>query len=256
MRISICLPVKGRPAFFQQALCSILMQGYGDVEIVVKDGNLESPEIYDQGVVKLLSFFRLNLNYRAGKDGGIFPAVNDCLMRSTGDILYFMCDDDLLCPGALASVNAAFERERFPAVHWLYGQTVSADITGKKLGVDGWPTTYEAMLKKNQIGQPSVFWSRGLYEMVGGFDSRYKDAADYDLWLRMWAHREPEFLDQELGVHRHHDRQASRINAKRLEGEAQRISQRHRCLGGEIKRARNIFSAQKVFGGMVPIVEH
>src|SRR4029077_14947071 len=95
------------------------------------------------------------IKYECGYDAGIFPALNNCLKRATGDILYFMCSDDLLCAGALQSISKIFETERFGGAFWLYGKTISADETGKTLGVDGEQIELERLLQKNCIGQPS-----------------------------------------------------------------------------------------------------
>lgn len=245
MKISICLPVKGRSKFLRQALFSILLQGHEDYELVIQDGDEDSPITDDGEVRAVLALFGGRLNLTVGRDGGIFPAVNACLRRATGDILYFFCSDDLICPGALDAVSAAFEAERFGGPFWLYGQTISADVSGRTLGIDGQQETRERLLMRNRLGQPATFWNRRLMELAGAFDLRYRHAADYDLWLRFWGYAEPMFLPQTLGVHRHHDGQNTRVYAAATEAEAQKISTRHRFLGDVIKRARNVREARR-----------
>jgi glycosyltransferase involved in cell wall biosynthesis len=252
VKISICLPVFGRPRMLCQALHSILMQGYDDVELAVQDGNPEAPVIEDGQVKRVAALLGDRLNYSCGRDHGIFDAVNRCLRRVTGGILYFMCDDDLLCPGALEAVNAAFERERFGGPFWVYGQTISAHVSGRTQGIDGAPITYDQLLQGNKIGQPAVFWNRQMLELAGVFDTRFKWAADYDLWLRMWRVREPEFIGQTLGVHRHHDAQATRVNAASVEREARAISWRHRSLDDVVSRARLHQQLRRVYSDGIP----
>jgi len=163
-----------------------------------------------------------------------------------------MCSDDLLCPGALTAVNGVFTQERFGGPYWLYGKTISADITGKSLGVDGAPITYDQLLEHNRIGQPSVFWNRGMMELAGKFDPRYKHAGDYDLWLRFWARREPWFLGQTLGIFRHHDQQNTSVQVAAVEEEARKISVRHRSFGELIKRSRNTFAVNQFYRDGAP----
>lgn len=247
MRISICLPVMGRPQWLRQALLSFLIQDYDDLELVVKDGDPNQPVVEDKGVAAVLSLLGQRVNYRCSRDRGIFDAANDCLKRATGDILNFACSDDLLCPGALVAVNQVFEQERFGGPFWLYGKTISADITGKTLGIDGKPTTYEALLKHNCVGQPSTFWNRKIMEMDGIFDPRYRHAADYDLWLRFWRRTEPYFLDQTLGIFRHHEKQNTTAQGAAVEVEARKISTRHQNFGSLIQRARNAQNTLKYY---------
>ncbi len=248
MKISICIPVMSRPRQFFEAVCSILVQGYENLELVVQDGDPEHPVAGDLRVAGALSLLGSRAKYVASRDTGIFPALNACLCRATGDILYFMCSDDLLVPGALAAVNAVFAGDRFGGPLWLYGRTISADATGRKQGVDGKLVTRDDMLLYNRLGQPAVFWNRQLMDLAGKFDERYRWAADYDLWLRFWRRVEPVLLDQELGVFRHHGDNSSQVHATELEAECEKIRARHRSLSDVLVRSRNRLVACQAYG--------
>ena len=235
----------------RSALHSILLQEYSDLELVLQDGDPDHPIVSDSHVDLLLSL--LDFKYAVGRDTGIFDAVNKCLRRATGNIIYFMCSDDLLCPGALVAVNEIFEKERFGGPFWLYGKTISADVTGKTLGIDGGSMTYRQLLEHNRIGQPAVFWNRQMMEIAGKFDLRYHHAADYEQWLRFWERREPVFLDQTLGIFRHRERQHSKVNSVALEAEAQKISLRHQDFGKLIARAHNALALRQSYpDGIIP----
>lgn len=249
MIVSICLPVKGRPRMLRQALLSILLQDYDDVEVVIQDAGINEAAVEQPSLRPLFSLLGGRVNYSCGRDRGIFDAVNIGLKRSSGDILYFMCSDDLLCPGALFAVNENFCKERFGGPFWLYGQTISADSRGKTLGIDGSLVTYQKLLERNRLGQPAVFWNRQIMKLAGMFDSRYKHAADYDLWLRFWKRCAPLYLDQTLGIFRHHSSQNTNVYSQAVEDEASRISARHQAFGDLILRARNIKSARECYGG-------
>jgi glycosyltransferase involved in cell wall biosynthesis len=254
MKISLCMPVFGAACakVFCDYVYSVLLQGYDDFELVVQDGDVEKPLAEVSHVKRVLDLLEDRFCYSCGRDRGIFHAANLALARATGDILTFQCSDDLLCPGALIAVNEAFESERFGGPYWLYGQTVSADVTGKTLGIDGELITYQKLLGHNQIGQPSAFWNRQMQELAGKFDPRYRHSADYDLWLRFWERREPLFLNQTLGIFRHHAEQASNVNAVELEKEAKRISMRHQSFSGLITSARNVQVARRAYPDGVP----
>jgi len=250
MKISLCMPVFGadRAKVFCDAVYSILLQGYDDVELVVKDGKVTEPLETNALARRALALLADRARVIVGPDRGIFHALNQCLQAATGDILYFMCSDDLLCPGALIAVNEVFQEERFGGPYWLYGKTISADYTGKTLGIDGDLTTYDKLLEHNRIGQPAVFWNRAMMEVAGMFDSRCKHSADYELWLRYWEEREPWFIDQTLGVFRHHPDQYSNVNALKIEVETARISAQHRYFSKEMRRARRTWLARHAYG--------
>jgi glycosyltransferase involved in cell wall biosynthesis len=254
MKISICLPVMGRPRMLAQALHSILAQGYEDTELVIKDGDPANPVCLDADVSNVSRCFRNEIQYEVGKDAGIFAALNNCLARATGDILYFMCSDDLLCPGAFQTVNSIFEKERFGGAFWVYGKTISADETGKTLGVDGDLTSLGELLQKNRIGQPSVFWNRAMLTLAGNFDTRYRYTADYDMWLRFWKHRQPLFVEQTLGVFRHHEGSTTQMNSAATDIEAAKVSMRHQQFSPVLARARNRWVDRRAYeGDAVPL---
>lgn len=235
----------------RQALLSFLMQDFFNIEVVIKDGDPNNPVLSDPLVKQVADLFGDRIKYEVSRDRGIFDAANQALRLATGDILNFACSDDLLCPGALIAVNEIFEKERFGGPFWVSGRTISADITGKTLGIDGEPSTYEQLLQFNRLGQPSVFWNRQIMELDGIFDLRYRHAADYDLWLRYFRRIPPYFLDQTLGIFRHHDQQNTAQTAP-VEAEAKRIAQRHQSFGPLIQRARNIQNTMKFFPEGLP----
>jgi len=251
------MPVMGRGPWLAQALYSILMQSYDDVEVVLKDGDPTHPVTDSPEVHLALRCFRENqIKYAVGKDGGIFPATNDCLKRATGDILYFMCSDDLLCPGALYAVEQAFKTDRFGGPFWVCGKTISADITGKTLGIDGAEISLDILRKNNCIGQPSTFWNRQMMNLTGLFDLRYRHAADYDLWLRFWKRREPFLLDQTLGIFRHHENQNTQLQSVAVEKEARSIASRHAHFADLIVRVRNTQLQRQAYGGAPIPISH
>lgn len=247
MNLSICIPCTNRPQKLFEGICSILVQGESSIELVLKD-NSAVPVTEDPRVAAALKLIPGTVNYRAGEPLSLFRSVNDCMLRANGDVVYFMGDDDLLAPGALTSVREAFEAERYPTVFWVVGKTISADERGRTQGIDGGPTTYEKMLKCNQVGGPSVFFSRGIAALTGQFDTRYRYAADYDYWLRMWRWREPMFIDRHLGIYRHHEGQTSVSKREELEREARMISERHRNFGALIQRAHAIRNSRTAYG--------
>lgn len=246
MKISVCIPVFKRPKELFEGLCSVLLQGHDDIEVVIQDG---APELSkdDPKLGHLLNLLGDRLQYHSCKDYGIFDAVNRCLKYSTGDILYFMCSDDLVCPGAFYAVHEAFVRERRGSPYWVYGQTISAHKSGRTQGIDGEPTTYEQLLEHNRIGQPSVFWNRAMMNIVGMFDPRLRHAADYDLWLRFWRMREPEYIPQTLGIFRHHDKQNTEMFHDEVDAEAKRISERNFKFPSMIDRAQRLLRMKQLY---------
>jgi len=261
MKISVCIPTFGRAKMLVQALHSILIQEHEDYEVIVRDDDPEHPVGNDTQFCYTQQYFGDRLKYVIEPHIGAFSAVmNATLRHATGDILHIMGSDDLMCPSALYAVNEAFESfrdtDRFGGSCWLYGKTISVDSHLRFQGSDGAPTSLEALRKKNCIGLPSTFWNRQMMILAGTFDTRYKRCGDYDLWLRFWVRRDPVFLNQELGIYRHHDDNMSLVHRQETEDEAQRISQRHSCMNDSIMRARNAFLEKRAYNSESNPVSH
>jgi cellulose synthase/poly-beta-1,6-N-acetylglucosamine synthase-like glycosyltransferase len=254
MLISLCIPVFGRERMLCQTLHSILLQEYQDFEIIVRDDNPEQPVIKNSEVRQTFEFIGCRLKYHIGEHLGTFSKVaNATLAHATGDIRGMMASDDLLAPGALYTINETFESDSFDCAKWIYGKTISTDHHLSFIGIDGTEATLEEMLQSNRIGCPSTFWNRKMQNLAGTFDTRYKWAADYDLWIRFWKQRKPAFVNREIGIFRHHAHQMSQEQSTEIESEAHKISTRHKYLGDVINRARNRYLQQKFYSGDVPL---
>lgn len=244
----------GRERMLVQTLHSLLAQEHTDWEVVIRDDDPEHPIENHPEFQRIRDFLGEQLKYVVEPHLGSYSRVcNATLSHSTGDILHVMGSDDLLCPGALYSVNEAFEAERFGGPFWLYGKTVSTDEHLRFQGIDGSSTTYEELLQHNRIGMPSTFWNRQMLNLAGKFDTRFRRACDYDLWLRFWRRREPLFLDRELGIYRHHDDNMSKVHGQEVEAEAKKVSERHQMWGVILDRAQNAYNERHSFDGEVHI---
>ena len=124
-------------------------------------------------------------------DGGQAAALNTAFAACGGDILGWLNSDDQLVDGAAQAVLAAFAAH--PEVDIVYGEV-------DWIGADGEPRGHHAGRMDSlaealdihrvwwagrQWVQPEVFFRRRMFERVGGIDSGYDLAFDYDLWLRM-----------------------------------------------------------------------
>lgn len=252
MKFSICIPAMGREKMLAQSLHSILAQEHEDYEVVVRDDDPDHPIDWSK-----FHFVDERFHYFLEPHLGTFSGVaNAVLKHATGDILYVMGSDDLLCPSALYTVNEVFEQDRFGGAMWGYGKTISTDEHMRYQNEDGAPMTLEDLQAKNAIGMPATFWNRRMWEASGTFDTRYRWACDYDMWLRFWRIRKPEFINHTLGFFRHHSSHMSTDRKDEIEAEAQKISLRHQLLGDVMSRARNRQIQNRLYEGAEAPTSH
>lgn len=102
LRLSICIATRNRADFIGQALESVIAQATDEVEIVVVDGastdNTEQVVRQYQEQFSRLHYLRLEVN------GGVDRDYSHAVELARGKYCWFMTDDDVLKPGAIAAV--------------------------------------------------------------------------------------------------------------------------------------------------------
>ena len=96
MKFSVLLPTRNGGSFLQNCICSILEQGYEDMELVISDNaNTDNtPEIIQQfSADPRVKALRLETSV------SVTDNWNNALRASSGDYILMMGDDDYLLPG-------------------------------------------------------------------------------------------------------------------------------------------------------------
>ena len=204
-KISIvtCSYQQGR--FIDSTLRSVLDQGYEDLEYMVIDGGSTDDTL---AVVRR---HEARLAYWVSEpDKGQTDALIKGFARCSGDVMGWLCSDDLLLPGALSTVGRFFAEH--PEVDWVFGDALWIDAAGQPLRPKKempWSRTV-FLFDHNYLAQPSVFWRRSLYERVGGLQRQWNLAMDADLWLRFARAGRQRHLAQYLSCMRYYPEQKTR----------------------------------------------
>ncbi len=183
-RISIITPSFNQAAFLEEAIRSVLLQGYPNLEYFVLDGGSSD------GSADIVRKYSPWLSgWRSAPDAGQAAAINEGLARSTGQIFQFINSDDVVAPGALAAVGAAWQRGAIVA-----GSVVEFGAEGNHL-VRNRRLTPRLLLTTMYRGprcsyhQPGVWLERERLSALGGFpiDLRYCfDFYALALYLERW----------------------------------------------------------------------
>lgn len=183
IKISVVTAVYNRQQTVGQALDSVLSQTYPAVESIVidgasTDGTLAVLEPYRQRLAVLIS----------ERDQGIYDALNKGIKHATGNVVGFLHADDVFENSeVLAKVAAAFQD---PAIDAVYGDLVYVrhDDIGQVIRYWKSGEYDDAALSRGWMPpHPTFYVRRHVYEQLGGFDTRYRIAADYDTILRFLA---------------------------------------------------------------------
>jgi glycosyltransferase involved in cell wall biosynthesis len=195
-KVSIVTPTRNQGKYIEETILSVLHQGYPNVEHIIVDGAStdETPSILERYRDKLALVI-------SEPDNGQSQAINKGMSKATGDILTWLNSDDMLAPGALASVALALDlnsADMISGVCRLYqdGRLIAQHVSAANDG----PLPLEDLLDLDHgwtagqfFQQPEVMFTREIWLRAGGhLDERLFYSMDYELWLR-FARAEPVF---------------------------------------------------------------
>jgi len=201
-RITVITPSLNQGDYLERAICSVLDQGYENLEYIVIDGGSADASI------DILQTYDKDLAYwHSQPDGGPADAINQALARATGDIIAVLNADDLYLPGALNEIAKRMTQPDAP--NWVVGHCLRIGEMDEQLGQLNAtrPNDLDGFLTQNAGHLPAsaTFYRRNIFEAYGRFDPQMQFAWGYELNCRLIAQdMMPTILPLILGAHREH----------------------------------------------------
>lgn len=183
-KISIVVAVYKTPMdMLQHALQSVLAQGYQNWELVIVDDKSDDEKIHS-----FLSEFAAKdsrIKYiERSENGGISAANNTALGHVTNPFYTVLDHDDALAPHALYSVAKTIQSH--PNVNYIYSDEDKMSKNGEyffgPFFKPSWSPEY--MLAMMYTCHMSIFKTE-IVQQLGGYDSAFDGAQDYELALRV-----------------------------------------------------------------------
>lgn len=183
MKISVITSVYDRVDTINQTVQSVQAQSWHNLEHIVIDG------ASTDGTLQVLQrCLTAQAVWLSEPDKGIYDALNKGLARATGEVVGLMHSDDFFADDhVLEWVAAAFAD---PLVEAAYGDLdyVAKDDTSRI--IRRWRSgdyTAAKLARGWMPPHPTLYVRRSVIERWGGYDTRYKIAADYDAILRYFG---------------------------------------------------------------------
>lgn len=210
-RFSILTPTKDRPEWIGRCIDSVLAQTFGDWEQIV----------YDCGETTIGHLLPDDprIRYVRGESRGPAADFQAALDLANGEVVHPLSDDDRLSRRALYTVD-----REFGDAEWLNARTVLVSPEGMPVALRGgtWADVEATRHGQYMLGG-AVYWRRSLTDRLGGFDSEFDGAADFDLYRRFLADSEPRRLPDVLYIYTAHEQTDSVVNQERQADATERI---------------------------------
>lgn len=204
VRISIVTPNFNMAAYLGETIRSVLAnRGPQDEYFVVDGGSTD-------GSVDTVRRYEADLaGWISERDHGYADALAKGFARASGDVLCWINSGDVLLSGAFDAVRRIFAAGD---VDLIFGDDFYIDESGRVIRFSrghvadiaaatlygGWTPLQDA-----------CFWTRDLYNRVGGIDRNLRFAADYDLFLRMAQAGRSRYVPLAFSAFRRHEGQKS-----------------------------------------------
>lgn len=212
-KVSIVTPVFNGEKYLHRTIESVLSQSYPNVEYIVVDG------ASTDNTLNVLDRYRKEIDLIISEpDGGMYDAINKGMRSSCGQILCYLNSDDYYFPDTIITVIDRFLATK---VDLVFGDCIFVNENERELyryaGID-LPYYLIELLGRIPFAQQTAFWTRNLYNEVGGFDQQYKYVADTKFFfecLRLVG-KNKSHVNECLAMFRQHDEAFSTRVAKEM----------------------------------------
>jgi len=220
-KVSILLPVYNGEAYLEACLQGVLSQTFTDFEVWIGD---DGSRDRTWEILARYADPRLHL-VQHPQNLGLFGNLQTLAPKATGEILRFLCQDDVLLPHCLAEEVAFYEGH--PEVGVAFPKFQSVDTQGQVMSVAALhdlppvcpiPLSVQLLYYHGCIAAnlSPLSIRHSVFREIGGFDVTMRISGDYDLLSRAAVRYPLGVIHQHLLQIRSHARQLSRSTGANL----------------------------------------
>lgn len=183
MKISIVTPSLNQGLFVEEAILSVVNQGYEDYEHIIVDGGSQDNTL---DILKKYSFTNKKIQWISEPDRGQSDALNKGFRMATGNIIGWLNADDRYLPGCFDVLIDFFHNN--PEVDVVYGDYRFIDEKGevircrKEIDFDISILKYLHVL---YIPSTATFFRRRIVDEGNFLREDFHYAMDYEFFLRL-----------------------------------------------------------------------
>jgi glycosyltransferase involved in cell wall biosynthesis len=200
-KISVVVPSYNQGQYLEETILSIINQQYPNLEVFVVDGGSKDNS------VDIIKKYEQHLTWWVSeKDKGQSDAINKGFARVTGEIVTWLCSDDLFTEGALKKVANIFH-ELGDDTGLVYGGAILFGENMKSKEAWGYEDAgVERYISGQAFPQPSAFFKRKYLQEAGNWVREDLHLGmDFDLFARLGCVCKFHSVSEIFSLYRLHD---------------------------------------------------
>jgi alpha-1,3-rhamnosyltransferase len=216
MQVTVAIPSYNHGRYVEQAIESVLDQGWPDLDLIVlDDGSRDgSPE-----VIRRLHERRGGFRFVARENRGLIATLNELLQLAQGEAFCLLASDDYLPPGSLAA-RADFLQAQPEHVAVFGDGLVLTEATGtsepildaKRRRLFDLADPIPEFLRGVNLPIHTMLARTAVLRRLGGIDRRYRRCEDLELQPRLFLEGKVGFVDLPVYCYRRHETNISAVN--------------------------------------------
>jgi len=208
-KVSILMANYNNGCFIKQAIESVMMQTYGNIELILVDDC--STEDTANIINSYLESYSSKISFYQNKSNlGYGATLSECAKYATGDYLAIVDPDDSIEPFAVSTLMEEFKL--FPNASLVYSTMYMCDQNlnvleiNKNIGAIPVGRSYQTIKsEENHHIMHFRILSKKAYIKAGGFDRSFKKAIDKDIIYKLEELGDVVFKNLPLYYYRQHD---------------------------------------------------
>lgn len=203
-KISVVTVNFNKGDFLEDTIKSVISQNYPNYEYIIIDGNST-----DNSVEIIKKYEKYLTHWISEPDKGMTDALIKGFKKCSGEIFAWLNSDDMYAEDAFRIVSESYSKQKWD---FFYGDMNFIRKDGQFLKkVFSYDT--DAKFYANggaSMPQPSCFWTKNIYDFVGGLDGNFKLRMDADLFYRIFKVRNIKIVrvNKVLSLFRIHEGQS------------------------------------------------
>jgi glycosyltransferase involved in cell wall biosynthesis len=180
MKVTIITATYNSERFLRDCIESVISQDYPDIEHIIIDA-----QSTDSTVAIIKEYENKISRWLSEEDTGMYDAINKGMQMATGDVIGILNSDDILAStDVISAIVKSFEEHK---VDSIYGDLIYVDQQNTRKVIRYWKGLPYKRFRFNygwMPAHPTFYFRRDLLKELGGYESHYYTAADYEFMAR------------------------------------------------------------------------